>query len=83
MVNAACCVLVSDDRGGVECTVAWTGGNDKDIPVRGFIFFSPSHIPPRSNHPVSLDVCERCVCQGNQLFTKLPHIKHLEPSYTD
>lgn len=57
--NAACCVLVTDDWGGEECTVAWMGGNDKDIPVHRFIF-SPSYIPLRSNHAGC--VSERCVC---------------------
>lgn len=32
-------MLVSDDWGGEECTVAWTRGNDKDIPVHSLIFF--------------------------------------------
>lgn len=58
---------LADDSGGVECSAAWTGGNDKDIPVRHFIF-SPSRIPPRSNQPAPLDARERCVHRGYQLF---------------
>lgn len=29
----------ADDRGGEECTVGWTGGSDKDIPVQVQVFF--------------------------------------------
>lgn len=59
-LNAACCVLVSDDWGGEECTVAWTRGNDKDIPVHSLIFSPFPHSSKVKSHCVSGCVWKVC-----------------------
>lgn len=62
MVNAACCLLVSDDQGGVECTVAWMGGSDKDIPVHSQYFFFPLPTFLQGQITLRIWMCVRRVC---------------------
>lgn len=69
MVSAVCRVLVGDDRTkcGMYCSL--DGRKRQTHSTTQTPFFPSSHIPLRSYHPASLNVCERCVYQGCQLFT--------------
>lgn len=61
VVNAACCVLVTDDWGGVECTVAWTGGKKQRHSCTQLHFFPFAHSSKVKSPCACVSVLKVCV----------------------
>lgn len=78
MWSASCSLLYTDDWGSMECTVAWMGGNDKNIPVRSStppITTTTATIPTFLQGRITLNICVMYVYPNCSLSYRTASIK--------